>query len=371
MRYPHGGRTPGKEIRYTECIHTNMFFALNVRAVSTFLGITLLFICASLGSTPAHAQFGTLGGGSIAVKPQYPLAGDVVSLTFKTNTVDMSVSQVTWRINGEVVAQGYGQRTHSFVAGVPGESFAIEVTAVPPKGAVVRASEIIRISDLSFAWEARTYTPPLFQGKSLLTRGAEATVVVFPTVYDNAGKLYDPSVLSYEWMLDGNNVLDVSGRGKSSAVLKTQQLFDKFGITVTVKDPLGTVRIKKYFALPITEPRIIFYEDNPMLGILYNRALKDSGSLAGEELKIVAEPYYASAQSRLDPLLEYKWNIGKDTMNTPGSLVLRTEGSGVGVANLSLSVVNSNFIAQRMQERLQISFGQSSDRRFNAPTEAP
>lgn len=347
-----------------------MFSTLNVRAVSILFGITLVIIFASLWSTPAHAQFGSLGGANIDMKPRYPLAGETVSLTFKTNSIDMGVSQVTWKINGEIVAQGYGQRTHSFVVGAPGESFAIEVTAVPPKGGAVRASEVIRVSDLSFAWEARTYTPPFFPGTALIVRGAEAVVMVFPTVFDTAGKLYDPSVLTYEWMLNGKGLLDASGRGKNSAVIKTERLFDNFGVTVTIKDPLGTVRLMKYFELPVTEPRIMFYEDNPVLGILYNRALGERESLTGEELKIVAEPYYASAQSRLEPSLQYEWTIGEQKLNTPGSLVLRREGAGGGNAQLSLAILNSGFLAQRMQGRLQIVFGQSSEGRFNSTTEA-
>lgn len=348
-------------VRFVSSTRNLMWFPL--------LGV-VVFSATFVFTEHSHAQqLNPLAGAYIELDPKYPLAGDEVKADFKAASIDMNVSQITWKINGEVVAQGYGKRSHTFTAGKAGDAFAIEVTATPPRGAGVRATKVVRVSDLSYTWEGRTYTPPFFTGRALVSRQAEATVVVFPTVYDAAGKLYDPDVLVYEWMLNGVKLLEKSGRGMNSAVLKTDKLYDDFGVTLTIKDPFGEIRVFKFIKLPITEPRIIFYEDNPLLGIQYAFALDESVSLPGEEMRLVAEPYYASAITRVDPQLSYEWSVSGDTLTTPGSLVLRLDGVGAGQTQLGLTVLNSTMFAQRLQERLQIHYGQTGATRVNPSTQ--
>lgn len=333
----------------------------------------LVIVALVLWTHPVHAQtqFGALAGAYIELRPEYPLAGESVTATFKTSSVDMSVSQITWKINGTVVSQGNGVRSYSFTAGTAGDSSLFEVVATPPSGRAVRATKVLRVSDISFAWEGKTYTPPFFPGRALVGPGAEVTIVAFPEVFDAQGRRYDPDGLIYTWKVNGVVVADASGKGKNSAVLKNTDAFSVFGVTLEIKDPTGENRVLKYVRIPTVEPRIVFYEDSALLGVLYNRALGPTESLAGEELRLVAEPYYTSALSRTDSKLTYGWDIGGQKLDTKGSIVLRPEGAGSGSAQVDLVVLNTDFIAQRMRERVQINFGQRDNQRDTSPSTQP
>lgn len=319
----------------------------------------------------AQAGSGTLASAYIELDPQYPKPGDRVRAALKTSSVDIKSSQIIWRMNGEVVLQGYGMREYTFQAGPVGTISGLDVTATSPSGNVVRAQKKFGINDVSFAWEGNTYVPPFFSGRALVSPGAEARVVAFPMVFDGSGKLYNQNNLWFEWMVNGKVNDDASGRGKNTAVLKTERPFDGFKITLTIYDSFGEALMRRFFEVPTTNPQIVFYEDSPLLGIRYGNGFGDAFFMEDEELALVAEPYYASAVTRTDANLEYAWDIDGQAMNVPGTIVLRPEGAGQGSASVSLTILNEGFILQRFQKRVVIELGTNTNSNASNPLTQP
>jgi hypothetical protein len=183
------------------------------------------------------------------------------------------------------------------------------------------------------------------------------------------GTVYETSELTYEWM-QGMRSLG-SGRGKNTLTVRPDTPFDALNVTVIVFDPKGVERAFQHVEIPIKVPRVVFYEDDPVLGVLYQRAIKDSFNLTKSELKLVAEPFHASVASRLDPKLEYTWTVNNAAYSFPGAIVLRPEGELFGSTDISLTALHTENFAQRMQGRLSVIYGVGSNGSFENPLTEP
>lgn len=318
------------------------------------------FATSSVHPQKAYAQFvesGPLAGGSISLKPAYPRPGDTVTATFKTSHIDLSQSVITWRLNGEVVQQGYSDKTYKFSVGDIGSVFILQVSAENQNGKRVAKSATIRVGKVSIAWEARTYTPPFYGGRALRSPGSAIALLALPSVMDENGTLIDPSTLTYMWSIDKGSSSVVAGRGKQSAILASEQPFDPFTISLKVKDMNGEIRAVAKITIPVVRSKVLFYEDNPLLGIRYETALQDTHTIPSEEVVVVAEPYYMSSDSRSSDMLTYEWHLNNETYDFPGSIILRPEGVGAGSARINTIVTNKKFRMQKTREELTILFG--------------
>jgi hypothetical protein len=112
--------------------------------------------------------------------------------------------------------------------------------------------------------------------------------------------------------------------------------------------------------IEITDPKILFYEKNPILGTLFNKALFGSISLSNEELSIVAEPYFFSPDDRTSSRLNYKWSLNGNPAGSnesdPGIFVVRQQAGVSGSAEISLSVINPSKLLLSAINNLVLNF---------------
>jgi hypothetical protein len=307
----------------------------------------------------AHAQAGSMVDlerprATLELRPQHPRPGQKVIATVKQYVFKPDFSLLTWRNNGEVVHQGYGETEFEFIAGEVGSLINLEVSISNQDGYTVTARKSLRVSDISFIWEARTYTPPFFMGRPKFSYGAEVMIVAYPLIYNLDGELYDVSELTFTWLQDMKKT--TNARGVNSFIVRPNTPFDSLQMTVLVFDPTGVERMSYYIQLTPSPSRLLFYEDDPLLGVLYRNALPESFSLSGEELKIVAEPMYSNAQERADPALSYTWTVNNSVYQFPGSIVLRPEGNLSGTTDVSLVVLNNNNYLERLQKNASVRY---------------
>ena len=113
--------------------------------------------------------------------------------------------------------------------------------------------------------------------------------------------------------------------------------------------------------IPAAEPFTVFYEQDPLRGMRFERALGCTYALRNEEVTIVAEPFYFSVDRRASPSLTYAWRLDGSSLQNPGldesSLTLRQITAGEGEASLSLSIQNVAQILQGARGALRIQFG--------------
>ena len=92
-------------------------------------------------------------------------------------------------------------------------------------------------------------------------------------------------------------------------------------------------------------PEIIFYENNPLLGILNNKALTNY-NLNAEELNIIAYPFFFSVEDTDN--LQFDWELdGKKLTHLSNEIIFKQSDEGKeGASNIFLEIQNLKKIMQ-------------------------
>ena len=110
-------------------------------------------------------------------------------------------------------------------------------------------------------------------------------------------------------------------------------------------------------AIRVENPKILFYEDQPLEGPQYQKELGESVSLEKPEFSLRAEPFFFS--KRALPILSYEWQMNNQKIETPQkpNLLNLTAPSGQkGTSAVSLALENLQNILERASKTIQINF---------------
>jgi len=220
-------------------------------------------------------------------------------------------------------------------------------------------------------WEGETSLPSFYGGHSQVTPGGTARVVALPTV--TGGTAINRVAVNdfyFEWSKDGKRIGDANGVGKNRLYVRVDPTAGNV-IAVTLSEPASGVALATgRLALPLTEPLIRFYEENPLGGPEFTRALGEKQALAGPDLTLRAEPFFFDEAALVG--LNYRWTInGQTAVTDPSDPRLITfvmpEGEvgagpdatvGAGEAVVNLAVSHPLKIWQIAKRALTLSFNQ-------------
>lgn len=330
-----------------------------------YLGFTLLLASIIfLGHSTEAQTLQTLGGQTsnlaVRVVPSLPGPNQTVNIFIESYATDLDRAEISWFLNNKPVEKSTGQKSFSFRTGQPGSLSNILIVVRTPDGEVMQHVIDIRPATVDLLWEAESYTPPFYRGKALYPYQGTVRIVAIPNIVTENGGTLNPKNLIYDWKIDGNPVTAVSGHGKN---------FISFTGSVPLKPTTISVEISSidqaYAAagktiLSPVQPGVVFYEDRPLAGVLYNKALTRSVSLANEEMKIAAIPYFSGVLKRDADTLKYDWQINNESIlaaSDENSLTFRQEKGVAGSSAISLQISNSAKIFQFAQNNLLLSFG--------------
>ena len=131
----------------------------------------------------------------------------------------------------------------------------------------------------------------------------------------------------------------------------------------------GTLHGKGFAQIFTVQPKIIFYKNDIILGMRYEKGIKDTLTLSEEEVNITAHPYFFSGNRRVSSDFDYNWNVdGSSVPSSPddeSSIVLRQIGEGEGSAVVTLSIQSIDKILQVARESFSVIFGTGKDTLFN------
>jgi hypothetical protein len=92
------------------------------------------------------------------------------------------------------------------------------------------------------------------------------------------------------------------------------------------------------------------YENNPLQGSLFERALRGTFNLEREELQVTATPYFFSTNTRDSNQLSYQWGENGKKIGSPlvsSNLIFRNPGlQASGISNISVSTEHVDNILQ-------------------------
>lgn len=307
----------------------------------------LLILCGFAQST--HAALSDLS--IIAeVNPKTPAPNETVTITLISYSTDINSSFISWTNGGKVVISGTGEKKYTFVMGGPGTTTSIGVSV---RLGSQSASESFTFTPqaLDVIWEASdAYTPPFYRGKALPLQEATYTVVALPY----SGNKVATTGYVFEWLHNGD-VKQSSGYGKNTLVFRNNFLNKVDSLRLAVRSSDGSFSVTKNVSLiPEKSTSILFYEKDPLLGILYNKAILSNFSLSKGEKTFIAEPYNFSGKKNT---VEYEWKLNGNevvTQDQPNELTVSNQGGVTGAAKIEISINNIASYFQNISKSISI-----------------
>ncbi len=317
--------------------------------VVTSTCIGLLFFLSSSFTTHAQSIPGVTEPVTFQTSPSYPKPQSTVTVRAVSNNTDLNRATFTWYVNGKVFKRGTGITEISAETGAAGSTLTVSVEVDTIDIGTLTKETSFKPADVTLVWQSDGYTPPFYKGKALELYGSGFRVVAIPEFFVG-GKRVDPKTVIYTWKKNGTADGSQSGYGKN-VLISSQSSYVRGGDTITVEASTvdGTLRASKSITISPQTVDIVFYEDSPLYGVLYEKALKQSYTLATEELTLRAEPYSLSTKDLTSNLVPINWSINGQTVENfknKQSITLRTTNSQGGRSVIGFDVSHTERILQ-------------------------
>ncbi len=303
----------------------------------------------------------------IRTEPSRPIPNQPVTVIIESYATDLNRSDISWFLNNALVQEGVGKKTFSFAAGKSGSLSSILIIIKTSEGAVIQKTFDVRPASVSLLWEAVSYTPPFYKGKALYPYQGTVKVVALPDIVTENGGKINAKNLVYTWKIDGTTSGDQSGYGKNFIVFTGRIPLRSTKVDVEAETLDKTRVATGSTTITPQSPELLFYEDSPVYGVLYNRALTGTVALEHEEIKLAAAPYFLGVNERQGTGLVFDWQLNNQDAGagtTKDSLAFRYSAGGVGQALVALQVSNPARIFQVASNNLSLNFGQGGTTGF-------
>jgi hypothetical protein len=300
-------------------------------------------------------------GVSTVVSPENPGPGSLVTIDLQSSLVNLETSTIVWSVNGKVIQSGRDSRSFSLRLGAVGSKSVVDIYIKTTTLGTLTKTLTFAPTSVELLYEAASYTPPFYKGKALIPSEGVVTLYALPNFKSNSGAT-PSSNLVFTWKKDGVVDGTNSGLGKNSYRYVNGRLpEDGPTIEVSVTDPATNLRGYASFAAKAVNPDIVFYENNPLLGVTLNQAIPSNYTLTKQELSLIAYPFFFGTKNRTNQNLTYTWNINNNPVpsstDDKGLLTVRSPG-GKGVANIGLDIENKTRILQTASGIVSVSYGQ-------------
>jgi hypothetical protein len=311
-------------------------------------------------STPFTSKFPQIKEQVVTdVSPEIPKPGDEVTITTELyGDIDLNTILVTWKVNGVVQLKGVGKKSFTFTMGNTGKTTTVDFEAAPTNAPAIMKTFSFAPVDVDILWQANTYTPPFYKGKALFTPEANVTFIALPNIIIG-GKRVDPSDIVYNWKVDRTVDGENSGFGKSSYDYTGSIILKPVLIQAEVYAAANnTFKGLNGFTLANVFPQALIYEDSPVYGILFNKALQNQYTIKDDEVQLEVTPYFFSADGKNQDVT-YKWDLNNSPLDIPSfqnSAIFRRKDDKRGSANIFLTIGNPSKILQQAVASLGLIF---------------
>lgn len=280
----------------------------------------------------ASAQFdlGSSDPFTISILPANPAPGSTVTLSFLSSSIDLANSSIRVTAGGKEIYTGTVHDV-SLTLGKAGSVTSVSAS-VTNNGKTYAQSVTIQPQDIVLVAEPVASAYALYAGKPQTPIGGQVRVVAIANVRSAGGAPVAPAALSYAWSVDGEQIPNSSGIGKSALMVASPLQYRTREVSVSVVNADGTLSGGATITLVPVEPVMRIYENDPLLGVRFDRALPDAVSMTGSEESLFAVPFSLPANAGV-PLVQ--WFVGGAFAQSGSGITLRPAGSGAGKASLS------------------------------------
>ncbi len=277
----------------------------------------------------------------LEITPTHPTPGNIVQISAHSTLLDLTGATVTWYENGKQIESGIGLATIEVTAGPLGSDTIIRVVA-EADGELSQADARIRPVEIDLLWESDSLVPPFHRGRALPSAGTTLHLEAIPYFKKPDGSSVQVRDITFTWKRNGYVEQRVSGRGKARVSLPAPSLFGADSISVEARagemEGVASVRI------PSTEPVIVLYEEHPLFGMMYHRAIPAAAVMPEVEASFAAVPFFADARGAGDPSFLYDWKVNGNSIESdpeqPNRITINASNSS-GTARLELALTHA------------------------------
>jgi len=295
---------------------------------------------------------------TVTVLPKVPAPNEKVSIKIESYSTDLNMAYFVWKVDGKVSLEGTGKKAFSFFAPNSGTSATISVSAKKAEGGYLERSFNFSPADVDIIYEANTYTPPFFKGKALLTSESTAKFIAMPNFVEN-GKVTNPNELVYKWSLNGTVDAQNSGYGKRVYEKQGSLIQRPFSVNLEVSSLKSNIKAKGSVGVDFVYPELVIYENNPVLGIVFENAVKGNFILERPEIEFQSVPFYFDTAQKDSSFVDYTWKMNGEEIEVgskSSSIKFRNETGEEGLSIVSLNAQHFNKILQVATTGVQLNF---------------
>lgn len=288
--------------------------------------------------------------------PSNPVPNSEVIIKMRSYSFDVNRSDIVWQVDGKVISKGMGERTLKIISPDFGQEKNIIASVVTADGFISKKLFILTGNDIDLLWEAVTSTPLAYKGRAMPVIGSSVKITAIPYIFSNKKEIAAKNLI-YEWFLNYKKDINASGAGKNSFLFDIKD-FDDYAITLKISSKDNIIVFEKgiFFNADDNQPKIVFYEENPLEGPQYNKAMLGNFQMENGEIGIKAEPFFFSKNSL--KRLSYEWVMNGEKIISEGPknfLSLRAEGKS-GKSIIGLKINNPVDILQFAEKSLEINY---------------
>ena len=295
----------------------------------------------------------------LSISPQYPSQNQSVNATLNSHTTNLDKANIFWSVNNQETSGGIGKKSFSFKTGDAGSFSVLSVTIDTVDGQSISKTMTITPAELDMLWEAYdSYTPPFYKGKALVTSQGTLKIVAVPSIINQNGKV-NINNLSYVWKKDSKTQSDSSGWGKNYFIFQNSYLDKGNIIEVKVSDISGGASTSGKITLNTTNPKILFYQNDPALGVKWERTLNNGFTINPNGETLTVEPYFFSPQNLNSADLVFDWSLNGEKIQTPSPkniLSIKPEAGQSGSATIKVVVNNIRTLFQSIEKQINVRF---------------
>lgn len=293
---------------------------------------------------------------TVNLYPNYPKPNENINASLEMYSANIDTANISWYLDGILAQKGKGLKNFSFKAPDAGKSRKLNISVVLQSGTSFTKTLTIKPVGLDILWQADSYTPPFYKGKALFPPQGYIKIYALPDFSASLDSTNPSSNLVYKWTINGEVADYLSGYGKNFATVQGPILGKPMDIDITATDPATSVTAESELTINPTDPHIVFYENSPLYGMVFEKALDTNISLANQEIDILAAPFNMSTDNLNS--IQYSWRInGQNQPDIAGrSAIFRKPDNVSGSSNVSLEIKNPSKPLQLTDESFSIQF---------------
>lgn len=319
--------------------------------------VILGIVCSAGLFLGPQLAFAALDYITISTNPQTPGPNQPVTVSIQSYTMNLNSSKITWYENKEAMKEGIGETKFDTQTKGAGEPVTVDVVIVTQDGARYTRQIILTPVEVDILWEANTYVPPFYKGKALPTYKSIVKVSAIPRFNSLTS---DPKDYYYKWTINRSQGAG-EGLGRSSIPVGMGWPNSNVPITVQVSAPNKSEKGQATQYIQTTDGKILFYEQAPLLGVLFDHALQGPINADGNEFRVRAVPYFFSIDNYFNGDLVYSWMKNSSQAipeHNPNILVIEKDGKQAQSASVNLTVQNAKRVLQQSNNALFVNFAE-------------